>query len=49
MVNKIKGLFEIDKNSLSECNRVKRKTNVLSKDIKILFFCNIFLIFNYQM
>ena len=30
---------------LSECNRVKRKTIVLSKDIKIIFFCNIFLFF----
>ena len=31
---------------LSECNRVKRKTIVLSKDIKIFFFfCNIFLFF----
>ena len=28
---------------LSECNRVKRKTIVLSKDIKIIFLCTIFL------
>ena len=34
---------------LSECNRVTRKTIVLSKDIKIIFFCNIFLFFfNFQ-
>ena len=30
---------------LSECNRVKRKTIVLSKDIKILIFLQYFLFF----
>ena len=30
---------------LSGCNRVKRKTIVLSKDIKIIYFCDIFLSF----
>ena len=30
---------------LSGCNRVKRKTIVLSKDIKIIYICNIFLFF----
>ena len=33
---------------LSECNRVKRKTNVLSKDIKIIFFAFFFHFFNCQ-
>ena len=32
---------------LSECNRVKRKTNVLLKDIKIIFL-QYFLFFNRQ-
>ena len=30
---------------LSECNRVKRKITVLSKDIKMIFFLQHFLIF----
>ena len=30
---------------LSECKRVTRKTFVLSKDIKIIHFCNTFLFF----
>ena len=33
---------------LSECSRVKRKTIVLSKDIKIIFFAMISYIFNCQ-
>ena len=35
-------------NRVSECNRIKRKTIVLSKDVKIIFLCNVFLSFHSQ-